>query len=97
MQHASFGREVIGFMETLVETTLAAPKGDISFYALVLAGAHCRTDRNVGIACASVWCWAIIVDKIMIFGKTKRQMNRFETVFWSGQSLEELYKRCTIA
>jgi biopolymer transport protein TolQ len=31
------------------------------------------------------------VDKIMILGKTKRQMNRFETVFWSGQSLEELY------
>ncbi len=45
----------------------------------------------LGLIAASVWCWAIIIDKIMLYGKTRRQMNRFETVFWSGQSLEELY------
>ena len=46
----------------------------------------------LGLLIASVWCWAIIVDKTLLFGRTKRAMNRFEEVFWSGQSLEELYR-----
>jgi biopolymer transport protein TolQ len=46
----------------------------------------------VGLLIASVWCWAIIVDKTLLFGRTKRAMDRFEEVFWSGQSLEELYR-----
>jgi biopolymer transport protein TolQ len=46
----------------------------------------------LGLLVASVWCWAIIVDKTLLYGRTKRAMNRFEEVFWSGQSLEELYR-----
>jgi biopolymer transport protein TolQ len=46
----------------------------------------------LGLLVASVWCWAIIVNKTLLFGRTKRAMNRFEDVFWSGQSLEELYR-----
>src|SRR3712207_4966346 len=45
----------------------------------------------LGLIAASVWCWAIIVDKALLFSRTKRAMDRFEDVFWSGQSLEELY------
>ncbi len=46
----------------------------------------------VGLLVASVWSWAIIVDKWFLYARTKRQLNRFEKVFWSGQSLEELYR-----
>jgi biopolymer transport protein TolQ len=46
----------------------------------------------VGLLVASVWCWAIIVDKTLLFARTKKAMDRFEEVFWSGQSLEELYR-----
>ena len=46
----------------------------------------------VGLIAASVWSWAIIVDKTLLFGRTKRAMDRFEEIFWSGQSLEELYR-----
>ena len=46
----------------------------------------------LGLIAASVWCWAIIVDKTLLFSRTKRAMNRFEEVFWSGKSLEELYR-----
>src|SRR3712207_4870056 len=46
----------------------------------------------LGLLAASVWCWAIIVDKTLLFARTKRAMDRFEEVFWSGQSLEELYR-----
>src|SRR5918998_4614985 len=46
----------------------------------------------IGLLAASVWCWAIIVDKTLLYSRTKRAMDRFEDVFWSGQSLEELYR-----
>ncbi len=46
----------------------------------------------LGLLAASVWCWAIIVDKTLLYSRTKRAMDRFEEVFWSGQSLEELYR-----
>jgi biopolymer transport protein TolQ len=46
----------------------------------------------IGLLFASVWCWAIIVDKTLLFARTRRAMDHFEEVFWSGQSLEELYR-----
>jgi biopolymer transport protein TolQ len=46
----------------------------------------------LGLLAASVWCWAIIIDKSMLYGRANRQMNAFERVFWSGQSLEDLYR-----
>jgi biopolymer transport protein TolQ len=46
----------------------------------------------LGLLIASVWVWAIAVDKILLYGRTRRSMNRFEQAFWSGQSLEELYR-----
>jgi biopolymer transport protein TolQ len=45
----------------------------------------------IGLLGASVWCWAIIINKAILFSKTQREMDRFEQVFWSGTSLEELY------
>jgi biopolymer transport protein TolQ len=46
----------------------------------------------LGLLTSSVWCWAIIINKTMLFSKTRKAMDRFEQVFWSGQSLEELYQ-----
>ncbi|MEI2385022.1 protein TolQ [Breoghania sp. JC706] len=79
--------------EAFAQTTeLAAPAGDISFFALFL-GAHIVVKIvMLGLIAASVWCWAIIIDKQLLFTRTRRQMNRFENVFWSGQSLEDLYQ-----
>jgi biopolymer transport protein TolQ len=45
----------------------------------------------VGLLAASIWCWAIIVNKAVLFTRTRKAMDRFEQVFWSGSSLEELY------
>jgi biopolymer transport protein TolQ len=49
----------------------------------------------LGLLGASIWSWAIIVDKTLLFARTKRAMDRFEEVFWSGQSLDELYRTLT--
>ena len=47
----------------------------------------------VGLLAASVWCWAIIIDKTLLFARTRRTMDQFEEVFWSGNSLEELHTK----
>jgi biopolymer transport protein TolQ len=46
----------------------------------------------IGLLIASVWVWAIVIDKLILFSRMRRSMDRFEQAFWSGQSLEELYK-----
>ena len=45
----------------------------------------------LGLFLASLWCWTIIFDKTRLFRKFKNEMESFEQIFWSGQSLEELY------
>ncbi len=42
---------------------------------------------------ASVWCWAIIFHKLFSYGSTRRDTNRFENAFWSGNPVEDLYDR----
>ena len=46
----------------------------------------------IGLLAASIWTWAIVVDKLVAYARMRSALNRFEQVFWSGQSLEELYK-----
>ena len=46
----------------------------------------------IGLLLASVWVWAIVIDKLILFSRTRKSMDRFEQAFWSGQSLEELYR-----
>ncbi len=46
----------------------------------------------VGLLAASVGVWAIAIDKFILYARTRQAMKHFETVFWSGQSLEELYR-----
>jgi biopolymer transport protein TolQ len=46
----------------------------------------------IGLLIASVAVWAIAVDKIVLYARTRRAMDGFEQAFWSGQSLDELYR-----
>src|SRR5258705_3783093 len=46
----------------------------------------------LGLLICSVWVWAIAIDKTFLFARMRRAMDRFEQAFWSGQSLEELYR-----
>lgn len=46
----------------------------------------------IGLMLCSVWVWAIAIDKWLLFARTKKAADQFEQVFWSGQSLEELYR-----
>lgn len=68
------------------------PAPDMSLWGLFLQAALVVKLVMLGLIAASVWCWAIVIDKHLLFSRTKKNMDRFEQVFWSGQSLEELYR-----
>jgi biopolymer transport protein TolQ len=42
---------------------------------------------------ASLWSWAIIINKWMALGRLRRRADKFEKAFWSGLSLDELYQQ----
>ncbi|WP_176085522.1 protein TolQ [Martelella sp. HB161492] len=45
----------------------------------------------LGLIAASIWTWAIVIEKFIAYNKEKRAYNQFEDAFWSGNSLEKLY------
>ena len=68
------------------------PSTDVSLIALFLQAHWVVKTVMLGLLACSVWVWAIAIDKIFLYSRTKRAMDRFEQAFWSGQSLEDLYK-----
>ncbi|HEY1877841.1 MAG TPA: protein TolQ [Rhizomicrobium sp.] len=42
---------------------------------------------------ASLWSWSIIFNKLVTLSGLKRKARRFEKLFWSNQSLDELYQQ----
>lgn len=45
----------------------------------------------LGLIGASIGCWAIIFEKFYLVARVRRTTERFEQLFWSGQSLDDLY------
>ncbi len=84
-------------METEAINTvgLAAASGDLDFSVWTL---FLRADLIVKLVMllllsASVWCWAIIIEKSVRLRRLNRDATEFEDSFWSGGSLDALYDR----
>ncbi|MEY3526741.1 MAG: hypothetical protein RI997_850 [Pseudomonadota bacterium] len=75
----------------IVAGGLAAAGHEITIWSMFWQAAFVVKLVMVGLLAASVWCWGIIIDKSILYSKTQAAMDRFEDVFWSGQSLDELY------
>lgn len=69
----------------------AAPHSGVSFVELFLLASPVVQIVMVGLLLASIWSWAIIIEKIFAFRRARQEADRFEHTFWSGQSLDELY------
>jgi len=44
----------------------------------------------IGLACASLWSWSVIIDKVVRLGAISRYANRFEDEVGSGKPLEDV-------
>ena len=69
-----------------------AATSEVTLFALFMQAGLVVKLVMLGLVAASIWTWAIVVDKWVSFGKVRRQLDQFEQIFWSGQSLEELYR-----
>ncbi len=65
--------------------------GQISLWHLVMQASWPVFLVMLGLALASIWCWAIIIEKFFAVRRMNAANDRFEQLFWSGQSLEDLY------
>lgn len=66
---------------------------DLSIIGLFLASDPIVKVVIMGLVLASVWTWAIIIDKVMKIRRLRARARAFEDSFWSGGSLEDLYDR----
>ncbi|RTL62318.1 MAG: protein TolQ [Hyphomicrobiales bacterium] len=73
------------------EALKPAAAGGFSFLDMFLTAHPVVKFVMLGLMLASVWAWAIIIEKLIAFRRARREADRFEQQFWSGQSLEELY------
>jgi biopolymer transport protein TolQ len=64
---------------------------DFSFLSLFLEAHFVVKLVMIGLLAASVWGWAVIIEKTVLFARTRREAEDFERLFWSGQSLDDLY------
>jgi len=71
---------------------LAEPGVQLSIWHLFWQAGWVVKLVMVGLLLASVWTWAIVVDKLIAFSRMRRALGRFEQIFWSGQSLDDLYR-----
>jgi biopolymer transport protein TolQ len=76
----------------VAQAALDLPSAQVSLWGLFWQAHFVVKAVMIGLVVASVWVWAIVIDKTILFTRTRRQMDRFEQAFWSGESLEDLYR-----
>ena len=79
-------------MDQAVNTAgLAAPGTNLSLLGMFLHAGFVVQVVIVLLLAASIWVWAIIIEKSLSIRRVNREANAFEDKFWSGRSLDELY------
>ena len=76
----------------VAQSALPLASSDVSLISLFLQAHIIVKVVMLGLLSCSVWVWAIAIDKTFLYARTKRSMDRFEQAFWSGQSIDELYR-----
>ena len=80
--------------QNIIETTdLGGVVPDFSAWGMFMGADIIVQLVMIILLAASVWCWAIIFDKLLRMRRVTRQADSFEDAFWSGKSLEDLYDR----
>ena len=74
-----------------VEITSTNSSVDLSIYGLFLASDPFVKIVMLLLVLASIWCWAIVLEKVLVLRKERLFAQKFEELFWSGGSLDTLY------
>jgi biopolymer transport protein TolQ len=77
--------------QTVDTAALAAPASNLSLWGLFTQADIVVQLVMLILLLASVWVWAIIIEKTITTRRITREANAFEDAFWSGGSLDDLY------
>ena len=66
---------------------------DLSIFSLFLRADPVVKLVIAGLLVSSIWSWAIIINKIKMIKKMNVVTKKFEDLFWSSSSLEDLYTK----
>lgn len=66
---------------------------DFSLIALFWRASFTVQIVMVMLILASFWSWSIIIRKFITYAAARREADRFDRAFWSGQPLDDLYDR----
>ena len=64
---------------------------DLSIFSLFFRADPIDKLVIFGLFIASIWSWAIIINKIKMIRKMNNVTKKFEDLFWASSSLEDLY------
>ena len=70
---------------------IASTNLDFSLFSLFMRADYVVKSVIIILILSSIWSWTIIVSKIIRVKKLNLQSAEFEELFWSGNSLEDLY------
>lgn len=85
----------------MVDTAVTAVDGvdlggaahDLSMWGLFMMADPVVKAVMISLVLASVWCWAIIMQKRSLMKKLNKRADVFEDSFWSGEPLDKIYAR----
>ena len=66
---------------------------DLSIIRLFLNADWVVKSVMIALLLASFWSWAVIFDKLIRLRRVRGQAERFEEIFWSGGSIDDLYDK----
>jgi biopolymer transport protein TolQ len=74
-------------------TELPRVAGDLTIWGLFLQADWVVKLVMILLLLASIWVWAIIFEKWSSLRRANREADGFEDSFWSGGSLDELFRK----
>ena len=75
------------------ETLTLASEMDFSMFALFARATLTVKLVMLILILASFWAWSIIIQKWLIYRRTRAEAARFDAAFWSGEPLDDLYRK----
>ncbi|SLN73358.1 protein TolQ [Oceanibacterium hippocampi] len=80
----------------VIAETLGTGVHDLSMLSLFLRADIVVQLVMIALLVASLWCWAIIIEKLRRFRRLTAQADDFENEFWSGGNLDDLYESVSL-
>jgi biopolymer transport protein TolQ len=66
---------------------------DYTMWALFMRATITVKLVMIGMIVASIWSWAVIIDKLIQYARARREAAIFDRAFWSGEPLDGLFEQ----